>query len=141
LEETSVIAASTELLSAVLTSSPYDSFPRLASLASPLPVATLAIKGAVRGLNCPERFEPVYGGYANGRGEIVLFAKDIAYRVNFRNQILKQRPPLNLGAQARYDATEAGEDFEYGNKTFRRLSLQQITDICATGHFRMGSRF
>jgi hypothetical protein len=108
---------------------------------SQLPVATLAIKGAVRGLNCPEHSEPVFGGYANGRGEIVLFAKDLAYRVDFKYQILKQRPPLNLGAQARYDVTEAGEDFAYGNKTFRRLSLQQITDICTAGHFRVGSRF
>ncbi len=70
-----------------------------------------------------------------------MFAKDLAYRVNFKNQILKQRPPLNLGAQARYDATEAGEDFEYGKKTFRRLSLQQITEICTAGRFRVGSRF
>lgn len=108
---------------------------------SPSAIAALAIKGTVRGLNCPEHSELVYGGYANGRGEIVLFTKDLAYRVNFKNQILKQRPPLNLGAQARYDATEAGEDFEYGNKTFRRLSLQQITDICTAGHFRLGSRF
>jgi hypothetical protein len=106
-----------------------------------LPVATLAIKGAVRGLNCPEHSEPVYGGYANGRGEIVLFAKDLAYRVNFKNQILKQGPPLNVGAQARYDAAEAGEDFEYGNKTFRRLSPQQIVEICTAGNFRVGSRF
>jgi hypothetical protein len=112
-----------------------------AVIRSPLPVATLAIKGAVRGLNGSEHFEQVYGGYANGRGEIVLFAKDLAYRVNFKNQILKQWPPLNVGAQARYDATEAGEDFEYGNKTFRRLSRRQITDICTAGHFRVGSRF
>ncbi len=108
---------------------------------SPLPVAILAIKGAVRGLNTSEHSEPVYGGYANGRGDIVLFAKDLAYRVNFKNQILKQRPPLNVGAQARYDATEAGGDFEYGNKAFHRLSSQQITEICTTGHFRVGSRF
>ncbi len=92
-------------------------------------------------MNCSEHSEPVYGGYANGRGEIVLFAKELAYRVNFKNQILKPRPPLNLGAQARYDATEAGEDFEYGNKTFRRLSLEQITEICTAGRFRVGARF
>lgn len=110
-------------------------------ISDPLPVATLAIKGAVRGLNTPERAEPVYGGYANGRGEIVLFAKDLAYRVNFKNQILKQRPALNSGAQARYDATEAGEDFMFGNKTFRRLSLVQIKEICTAGNFRIGSRF
>lgn len=108
---------------------------------SPPAVATLAIRGAVRGLNCPEHSEPVYGGYANGRGEIVLFTKELAYRVNFKNQILRPRPSLNRGAQARYDATEAGDDFAYGNKTFRRLSLQQISDICTAGHFRVGSRF
>src|SRR5580704_16633166 len=108
---------------------------------NPMPVGVLAITGAVRGLTGAERSEPVYGGYANGRGEIVLFAKDLAYRVNFKNQILKQQPPLNVGAQARYDATEAGEDFEYGSKTFRRLSRQQITDICIAGQFRIGARF
>jgi hypothetical protein len=108
---------------------------------SPLPVATLAIKGAVKNPNCSEHFEPVYGGYANGRGEIVLFAKDLAYRVNFKNQILKQWPPLNVGAQTRYDATEAGEDFAYGNKIFRRLSSQEITDICTDAQFRVSSRF
>lgn len=108
---------------------------------SPLAVAALAIAGGVKGLKCPEHSEPVYGGYANGRGDIVLFAEGLAYRVNFKNQILKQGPPLNLGAQARYDATEPGEDFAYCNKTFRRLSLAQITDICTAGHFRLGSRF
>jgi hypothetical protein len=107
---------------------------------TPLPVATLAISGIVKGPPS-ERSEPVYGGYVNGRGEVVLFAKDFAYRVNFKNQILKPGPPLNYGAQARYDATEAGEDFEYANKTFRRLSSQQIADICTTGDFRVGSRF
>lgn len=108
---------------------------------SPLPIAALAISGGVRGIKCPERLELVYGGYANGRGDIVLFAKEIALRVDFRNQTLKQRPPLNFGAQARYDATEPGEDFAYGNKTFRRLSHQQIANICAGGYFRVGSRF
>jgi len=108
---------------------------------NPMPVAVLAIKGAVRGLTGSERSEPVYGGYANVRGDIVLFAKELAYRVNFKNQILKERPPLNVGAQARYDAAEAGEDFEYGNKTFRRLSGEQIVEICTGGQFRVGSRF
>jgi hypothetical protein len=135
-----VTAEYMEPLRAMLTSA-CDRYRPVAVTSNPLPIATLAIKGAVRGLNCPERSEPVYGGYANGRGEIVLFAKDLAYRVNFKNQILKQRPPLNLGAQARYDATKAGEDFDYGNKTFRRLSLQQISDICNAGYFRVGSRF
>lgn len=90
---------------------------------------------------CPERSEPVFGGYANGRGDIVLFAEDLAYRIDFKYQILKPRPLLNPGAQARYDVTEAGEDFAYGNKIFRRLSLEQITDICTAGLFRVGSRF
>jgi hypothetical protein len=107
---------------------------------TPFPVATLVISGAVKG-PCSGRFEPVYGGYANGRGEVVLFAKDSAYRVNFKNKILKQGSPLNYGAQARYDAAEAGEDFEYANKTFRRLSHQQIAEICTANDFRVGSRF
>lgn len=114
---------------------------RLAGPSSALPIAALAISGGVKGLQCSERLEPVYGGYANGRGDIVLFAKEIAFRVNFRNQILKQRPPLNLAAQACYDATEPGEDFAYGKKVFRRLSHQQIAEICGAGDFRVGSRF
>jgi hypothetical protein len=104
------------------------------------PMAALAISGAVKGPQV-ERSEPVYGGYANGRGDVVLFAKDVAFRVNLKNQILKEGPPLNVGAQARYDAVEAGEEFEYANKTFLRLSCQQIIDICTAGHFRLGSRF
>ena len=108
---------------------------------APLALARLAIKGAVKGLECPEHSEAVYGGYANERGEVVLFTENLAYRVNFKRQILKEGPPLNLGAKARYDATEAGEEFAYGNKTFRRLSLEQIADICTAGNFRLGSRF
>lgn len=103
------------------------------------PIATLVISGAVKGPSS-ERSESVYGGYANGRGDVVLFA-DVAYRVNFKNQILKEGPPLNVGAQACYDAAEAGEEFEYANKTFLRLSCGQITDICTAGRFRVGSRF
>jgi hypothetical protein len=106
-------------------------------ITAPLPVAALAINKQ----GSSEFSEPVYGGYANARGEIVLFAKDLAYRVNFKNQILKERPPLNVGAQARYDAAEAGEDFEYGSKTFRRLTGEQILEICTAGQFRVGSRF
>lgn len=71
----------------------------------------------------------------------MLFSKDIAYRVNFKNRTLKQRPPLNSGAKARYDATEAGEEFIYACKTFRRLSLQQIEEICDGEDWRVGSRF
>jgi hypothetical protein len=124
-----------------LVRAPDDCFYAPAAATSALPIAALAIEGGVRGLQCPERLDPVYGGYANGRGDIVLFAKGGAFHVNCRKQILKQRPPLNFGAQARYDATAPGEDFAYGNKTFRRLSHQQIADICAAGRFRIGSRF
>jgi hypothetical protein len=120
----------------------------LLEMPSLLPVATLAIQGAVKSKGAfngrsssPAYTEPVYGGYANGRGEIVLFAKDLAYHVNFKNRILKERPPLNPGAQARYDTTEPGESFEYGTKSFQRLSSQQIQDIYTTGDFRVGSRF
>lgn len=104
----------------------------------PLPVATLAITTRVNGKESSELSEPVYGGYANPRGEIFLFAKDdVAYRVNFKSQTLQRRPPLNPGAQARYDATEAGESFDFGNRSFRRLSHEQIAAICASHRFRI----
>ena len=106
----------------------------------PSPIAELVITGVVGGRSQSDRLEPVYGGYANGRGEIVLFAKEFAYRVNFKNQILKQQPGLNLGAQARYDATEAGGSFEFGNKTFHRLSPEQIAEICTSGRFRVSPK-
>ncbi len=94
----------------------------------PLPIATLAITTRFNGKDSAEPSEPVYGGYANPRGDIFLFAKDqVAYRVNFKSQTLQRRPPLNPGAQARYDATEAGESFDFGNRSFRRLSHEQIT--------------
>jgi len=109
----------------------------LAVIHAPLAVATLAIQSGLNGKDHPERLEPVYGGYANPRGEIVLFAKDGAYRVNFKSQTLQRRPPLNPGAQARYDATEAGEHFEFGSKTFRRLSHEQIVGICVSHRFRI----
>lgn len=81
--------------------------------------------------------EPIYGGYANSRGEIVLFGKDVAYRVNLKKQTLQLRPQLNFGAQVCYDATEAGEEFHYGRKTFTRLSAAAISDICGSGRFRV----
>jgi hypothetical protein len=108
---------------------------------SSLPVAVLAIKVYVNGQERSERAEPVYGGYANARGDVVLFAKELAYRVDFKKQTLRQQPPLNPGAQARYDATEAGEQFDYGNKTFRRLSHQQISDICMAHRFRLSPKY
>jgi hypothetical protein len=105
----------------------------------PLPVAALAISSGFNGKDLSERSEPVYGGYSNPRGEIVLFAQEAAYRVNFKSQTLQRRPPLNPGAQARYDATAAGEDFEFGSKTFRRLSHEQIVGICTSHRFRIVS--
>jgi hypothetical protein len=84
-----------------------------------------------------EPSEPVYGGYANGRGDIFLFGETLVYRVNFKNQTVQQRPQLNPGAQARYDATEAGEPFEYCNVRFRRLSNAEIIEICSSGAFRI----
>jgi hypothetical protein len=105
-----------------------------------LPVAALAIKAEENPKGSPALSEPVYGGYANARGEIVLFGKDQAYRVNFKKQTLQLRPPLNIGAQARYDAAQAGEPFQFCNKTFQRLSEEQITDICESGNFRLMPR-
>jgi len=103
----------------------------------PLPVAALSITSRFNGKESPELSEPVYGGYANGRGDIFLFAKTNVYRVNFKSQTLQRRPPLNPGAQARYDVTEAGGEFEYGKKSFRRLSHEQIVGICTSHQFRL----
>jgi hypothetical protein len=102
-----------------------------------LPVAALLIRAAAKSAESSDRSEPIYGGYANLRGEIFLFGQDGAYRVNLKNQVLQRRAPLNAGAQACYDATEAGEPFVYGNKTFRRLSHEQIVGICAVHRFRL----
>lgn len=87
-----------------------------------------------------ETAEPIYGGYANHRGQISLFGESIVYRVNFKNNTIQQRLPLNSGAQARYDATEAGEIFEYGNVRFQRLSNAQIAEICSSGSFRISPK-
>lgn len=105
-----------------------------------LPVAALAIKAGINGRELSELSEPVYGGYVNARGETVLFGKDLAYLVNFKKQTLQRRLPLNSGAQARYDATEAGKPFNYCNKPFQRLSVEQITEICMSGEFRISPR-
>lgn len=99
------------------------------------PVAVLSLAATSRGVS--EASEAIYGGYANGRGEIVLFGKERAYRLNTKYRTIRQHPRLNSGAQARYDATDVGEAFEYGKKTFRRLSLEQIIEICESGDFRL----
>lgn len=105
---------------------------------STAPISLLNIKRRANKGLFQEAAEPIYGGYANRRGEISLFAESTVYRVNFKNNSIQQRSPLNSGAQARYDATDAGEMFEYGNVTFRRLSSAQIVEICASGSFRLG---
>ena len=110
--------------------------PNLAS-----PVAVLAISARANGGSARESSEPIYGGYANGRGEITLFAKELAYRVNVAKQTLQERPQLNAGAQERYDAAELGQPFEYGRKTFRRLSNEQIVEICTSGRFRITLKY
>ncbi len=104
------------------------------------PVAVLEIKAERDVKGASDLSDSIYGGYANGRGEIVLFGKDLAYRVDLKKQTLQLRPRLNFGAQARYDATDAGETFSFGNKTFQRLSEQQITEVCGFGCFRVTVR-
>jgi hypothetical protein len=106
-----------------------------------LPVAALVIKADANRRDTADRSEPVYGGYTNPRGEVFLFGEELVYRVNFKRQILQRRPPLNPGAQACYDATEAGEDFVYARKTFRRLSHEQIVGICVSHKFRLSAPF
>ncbi len=105
------------------------------------PVAVLAVSARANGSGVRESSEPIYGGYAKARGEIVLFAKDFAYRVNSAKQTLQEHPQLNAGAQARYDAAGLGEPFEFGSRTFRRLSQEQIVEICTSGRFRLTSKY
>jgi hypothetical protein len=104
---------------------------------APLPVASLSITSRFGSKDAGESSEPVYGGYANQRGEIFLFAGEGTYRVNFKTQTLQRRAPLNPAAQAQYDATEAGEPFEYAKRSFRRLSHEQIIGICESHRFRL----
>lgn len=101
-----------------------------------MPVALLEIgrKGKTSHL-VDQSVEPIYGGYANARGQVSLFAAHCTYRVNFKNQTLRQGAPLNPGARANYDAVEAGEPFLYANREFLRLSHESINEICASGVF------
>ena len=100
------------------------------------PIAILSLYAA-KGQPTSKPSEPIYGGYATARGEISLFGESLVYRVNLKNQTVHERRPLNSGAQARYDATPAGESFEYCNKGFRRLSKDQIVELCTSGSFRV----
>jgi hypothetical protein len=102
---------------------------------APIAVLEIARKGQ-NGL-VSQSSEPVYGGYANARGQVSLFAERCAYGVNFKNQTLRERPSLNSGAQAHYEAAEAGEPFVYANVPFLRLSHERIAEICASGTFRV----
>ena len=102
-----------------------------------VPIAVIEIGRKNKDSAVSRSFEPIYGGYANARGEVSLFAERCAYRVNFKTQTLRQRPSLNSGAQAHYDAVEAGEQFVYANTTFVRLSHERITEICGSGAFRV----
>ena len=104
------------------------------------PIGVLTINRKAKDRLVEEPAQPIYGGYANRRGEISLFGDAIVYRVNFKNNSIHQRPPLNPGAQALYDATVAGEIFEFCNVSFRRLTSAQIVDICSSGAFRIMPR-
>ncbi len=104
----------------------------------PEPIAILEVGRKVRNRDLVgHSFEPIFGGYANARGEVSLFAARCTYRVNFKARTLRQRPSLNPGAQANYDASEAGEPFLYANVEFLRLSHERIAEICASGAFRI----
>ena len=100
-------------------------------------IAVIAIGSRIKDAIVKQSLEPIYGGYSNARGEVNLFAERCTYRVNFKNQTLRQRPSLNAGAQAHYDAVEAGEPFVYAKTEFVRLSHERIAEICASGTFRV----
>ena len=100
------------------------------------PVGILNIAGKPLGGVANIVHEQIYGGYANGRGEIALFGEVLVYRVNLKFKTVQQRPALNPSAQARYDAVGAGETFEYCGVTFKRISEEQIVEICSSGTFR-----
>ncbi len=104
------------------------------------PIAVLNLHTRVKGQPISEPPEPVYGGYSTHLGAVSLFGENLVYRVNFKNQTVHQRPPLNSGARARYDAAEAGESFEFCNVGFQRLSNDQIVEICSSGSFRVTPR-
>jgi hypothetical protein len=101
------------------------------------PMGVLRIHKKAKDGVVPEPSEPIYGGYANHRGQISLFGETVVYRINFKLGTIQERPRLNPGAQARYDATGLGETFQYGNVSFRRLSSAEIVEICSSGSFRV----
>lgn len=102
------------------------------------PIGILNLRKKVNAEDPQAISEPIYGGYANGRGQISLFGESVVYRLNFKYNTVQQWPPLNHGARARYDAVEPGEPFEYCSVKFLRLSNRQIVEICSSGLFRIG---
>ena len=102
------------------------------------PVDVLLVKAKQAGAE--EVQEPIYGGYENSRGDVSLFAEKLVYRVNFKNKTVRQHPRLNPEAQALYEAAGAGEAFQYCNVNFRRLSNDQIVEICGSGAVRATPR-
>jgi hypothetical protein len=105
-----------------------------------VPVAILAKSAGTKGSDTTVP-EPIFGGYANARGDISLFGEGLNYRVDFKNRTIQQRPPLNFGAQFRYDRSLPGESFKFGRITFRRLEHVEIQEICASGPFRVRPKF
>lgn len=103
----------------------------------PTPVDELLVADDGRGPYAPK---PIFGGYTNASGRISLFTLDLAYRIDLKKRLIQQKPLLNPGAQAMYDATQPGEEFQYGGASFRRLSNAEIAEICASGAFRLGLR-
>ncbi len=101
------------------------------------PVAVLEIARKSKNGLVSQSVEPIYGGYANARGQVSLFAEHCAYSVNFKSRTLRERPSLNSGAQPHYEAAEAGEPFVYANVKFLRLSHERIAEICASGTFKV----
>lgn len=115
----------------------YTYTPKNDMAAYPVPIGILTLnqkthRGAVH--VAPEQ---IYGGYANRKGEIRLFGENGVYGVDFKYNTVQKRPQLNADAQARYDMAKAGATFEYCHTTFRRLSYDEILEICSSGSFRV----
>lgn len=87
-----------------------------------------------------KRAEPIYGGYANASGLISLLGHEVAFRINLKQRTVQQSRPLNPGARQRYDGVQAGEEFIFAGKTFRRLPNSEIVELCASGSFRESAR-
>ena len=102
-----------------------------------IPIGTLTLSRKTHRGTVHVELEQIYGGYANERGEIRLFGENGVYGVDFKHNTVQRRTQLNAGAQARYDIAEAGENFEYCHATFRRLTYDEILEICASGSFRI----